>query len=73
MVMPTVNFNFSTSKFSFFAGITLSYLTHVGWWAIDGLIFLLYSEAKGWARLSCLFILVAALVLAVFKTGWRVF
>ena len=71
MVMPTVNFNFSTSKFSFFAGITLSYLTHVGWWAIAGLIFLVYSEAKGWIKLSSLIALIAVFVFAVFKTGWK--
>ena len=69
MAMP-VSLNVSTSKFSLFAGITLSYLTNVGWWAAAGLLYLAFSYANGWSRVLCLIALGIATIMAVIRTGW---
>ncbi|MFC1987978.1 hypothetical protein ACFLVH_05500, partial [Chloroflexota bacterium] len=43
-MQPNFNFNFSTSIFVFIGAVAFSYYTHVGWWALAGLAYLLYSK-----------------------------
>jgi len=47
MVNPNINFNFPASTFIFISAIALSYFSHVGWWALAGLAYFLYSKMLG--------------------------
>ena len=66
-----VNFNVSTSKFTFITGIALSALTHVGWWAVASLVYYVLNEVKRpWVRIPGSILFLIAIGFAIARTGW---
>lgn len=70
-VQPNVNFNISTSILVLIGTIAFSYFTHVGWWSIGGLSYLLFDKLSAWQlRLTFLIISIIIFLVAIFQMGW---
>ena len=74
MVNPNINFNFPASTFIFISAIALSYFSHVGWWALAGLAYFLYSKIPN-DILSYIVLSIGGVffVIGILNMGWVFF
>lgn len=71
MFNPNFDIKLSVSAFFFFAGVILSYASHVGWVAISGLLYYVAAQKLGvWFTISTFVLSIIFFTVGIWRIGW---
>jgi hypothetical protein len=70
MISPNIDVKLSVSTFFFFAGIAISYFSHIGWWSLAGLFYLVAAQKLGWITICSFILSIFFFALGIWRIGW---
>ena len=70
MITPNIDVKLSVSTFFFFAGITLSYFSHIAWWSLAGLFYFVAAQKLGWVTIISFILSIFFFALGIWRIGW---